>query len=101
MKKDVVLARLRKMLRTVLRQPVPMTVLLDPDTKTYTPEEVCKVVLDAYLMALSDVQDYIEGDRLGLEELMTTDGKGVVVDTSQKVFVFPVPKEDIVYPDDE
>ncbi|MEW6141000.1 MAG: hypothetical protein AB1733_22485 [Thermodesulfobacteriota bacterium] len=101
MKKDVVLARLRKLLRSVLRQPVPMTILTDPDRKTYTPEEVCKVVLDTYLMALLDVQDYIEGETLSLEELLSTDGKAVVVDTSQRVFVFSVPKQDIVFQDGE
>jgi hypothetical protein len=101
MKKDVVLARLRKVLRSVFRQPVPMTILTDPDIKTYTPEEVCKVVLDTYLMALLDVGDYIEGETLSLEELLSTGGKAVVVDTSQKVFVFPVPKQDIVSQDDE
>ncbi|MBI5572910.1 MAG: hypothetical protein HY914_23400 [Desulfomonile tiedjei] len=101
MKKDVVLARLRRVLRSVFSQPVPMTILTNPEIKTYTPEEVSKVVLDTYLMALSDVQDYIEGETLTLEELLTTDGKAVVVDTSQKIFVFPVPKEDIISRDGE
>jgi hypothetical protein len=101
MKKDVLLARLRKVLRGVFGQPIPMTILTDPDIKTYTPEEVCKVVLDTYLMALSDVLDFIEGDTLNLEELLTPDGKGVAVDTSERVFVVRVPKEDIEFRDND
>jgi hypothetical protein len=46
MKKDVLLAKLRKVLRSVFSQPFPMTVLTDPEKETYKPEEVCKVVLD-------------------------------------------------------
>jgi hypothetical protein len=101
MKTDAVLARLRKVLRAVINKPLPMTILLDPDIKTYTPEQVCKVVLDTYLMALSDVLDFTEGERLRLEELLTPDGKGVAVDTSERVFVVRVPKEDIEFRDND
>jgi hypothetical protein len=96
MKQDILLAKLRKVLHFVLRRPVPMTVLLDPEIKAYTPEQVCKVVLDTYVMALSDVLDFVDGDTLKLEELTTPDGKGVAVDTSERMFVIRVPKRDVV-----
>jgi len=96
MKKDIVLARLRKTLRAVFNQPIPMTVLTDPDKANYAPDEVPKIVLDTYLMALSDVRDFIEGDTLNVEELLTPNGKAVVVDTTQKLFVVRVPQEDVV-----
>jgi hypothetical protein len=101
MKKDVLLAKLRKVLRSVFSRPFPMTVLTDPEKETYKPEEVCKVVLDSYLMALSDVLDFIEGDTLNLEELLTPDGIGVAVDTDERVFVIRVPKQDIEVPKEE
>jgi hypothetical protein len=96
MKKDIVLARLRKTLRAVFNQAIPMIVLTDPGKATYAPDEVPKIVLDTYLMALSDVLDFIEGDTLNVEELLTPNGKAVVVDTTQKLFVVRVPREDVV-----
>jgi hypothetical protein len=97
LKKDIMLARLRKTLRAVFNQPIPMTVLIDPDKATYAPEEVPKIVLDTYLMALSDVLDFIEGHTSNVEELLTLNGKAVVVDTTQKLFVVRVLKEDVIF----
>jgi hypothetical protein len=101
MKKDVLLARLRKTLRAVFNRSIPMTILTDPNKETYTPEEIPKIVLDTYLMALSDVLDFIEGETLNVEELLTPNGKAVVVDTTQRLFVVRVPKEDIKLRDDD
>ncbi len=97
MKKEIVLARLKKTLRAVFNQTIPMTVLIDPEKPTYAPEEVPKIVLDTYLMALSDVLDFIEGYTSNVEELLTPNGKAVVVDTTQKLFVVRVPKEDVIF----
>ena len=73
-----------------------MTVLTDPEKSGYRPDEVSKITLDAYLLGLMDVLDAIEGDSEGLEETLTQDGKAVVIDVHEKVFVILVPKEDVI-----
>jgi hypothetical protein len=52
-------------------------------------------------MALSDVLDLIEGDTVNLEELLTPDGIGVAVDTTERIFVIRLPKQDIGFPHEE
>jgi hypothetical protein len=96
MKKETELKKLEDILGRVLSQGVPMTILTDPDKSTYTPDEASKIALDAYLMCLCDVQDFLEGNPSGLNELLTEDGKLAAIDTQQGLFVFPVPKEDVV-----
>lgn len=93
--------RLEELLRSVFEKPIPMTILTDPNKKTYGPEEVSKIVLDSYLMGLSDVLGFIEGDTVAFDEIATADGRVVVVDTRQKLFVFPIPKEDVIAEDDK
>lgn len=95
MEKDAELTQLRELLSGFLTQSIPMTVLTDPNKKTYAPEEVSKIVLDSYLMGFSDVVRFIDGDTIAFEEIATVNGRVVVVDTRQKRFVFPVPKEDV------
>ncbi len=101
MEKDDMLAKLREMLSGIFEQPIPMTILTDPNKKTYAPEEVSKIVLDSYLMGLADVLDFMEGETIAFEEIATADGRVVVVDTRQKTFVFPVPKEDVLIGENE
>ncbi|MFC1833823.1 hypothetical protein ACFL2Q_03695 [Thermodesulfobacteriota bacterium] len=96
MKKSMTLKRLRRLLTQVFNRPIPMTVLTDPDRSGYTPDEVSKITLDAYLLGLMDVLDAIKGDSEGLAETLTQDGKAVVVDVHEKVFVRRVPKQDVI-----
>lgn len=99
MKKETNFKKLTDTLERILSHGVPMTILTDPDKPTYTPDEASKIALDAYLMGLCDVRDFIEGGPSGLKELLTPDGKLVAIDTRQLLCVFAVSKEDIEFED--
>lgn len=96
MEQDMMLTKLREVLSGIFSQPIPMTILTDPEKQTYAPEEVSKIVLDSYLMGLADVLNFMEGETIAFDEIATVDGRVVVVDTRQEHFVFPIPKEDVM-----
>jgi hypothetical protein len=97
MKKETNFKKLTDTLERILTHGVPMTILTDPDKPAYTPDEASKIALDAYLMCMCDVRDFIDGEPSGLKELLTQDGKLVAIDTRQPLSVFAVSKEDVEF----
>jgi hypothetical protein len=96
--REIATEKLRTLLEAVFDKGVSMTILANTQKTDYSPDEVSRIALHAYMVALDDVLAYLEGHPASLEELLTEDGPSLVLDTSQKVTVFHETDEDL---DDE
>jgi hypothetical protein len=99
MSKEISTKQLSELLDRCFEDGVHMTILTNPEKSDYSPDEVSKIALHAYLLALEDVLEYLEGDPKSLEELLTEGGAAVVLEPGEEVPVIRVPKEDLDYED--
>lgn len=99
MSKEVSAKELRKILDRCFEEGVHMTVLTNPEKSDYSPDEVSKIAIHSYLLALDDVLEYLEGDPKSLEELLAEGGAAIVLEPGEEVPVIRVPKEDLEHGD--
>jgi hypothetical protein len=94
-KKDMTLKRLARLLNRCVDEGVAITFLTNPDQPPPSWEDTCHIAMDAYLQALVDVLEAVEGDPSDLEELFSEGGKAVLLDPERKHPFVRVPKEDV------
>lgn len=92
-RKPMTVKRLARLLSTCLEEPVRIMFLTDPDRQSPTWEEVGDVAFHAYMTALEDVEEALEGNPSYLKELLLRRGKTVILDPERDFYFHRVPPE--------